>query len=97
MKNDLATAIAVAIVGFLIAFFAADLLTGDIESYSYETIDESVSIDLTDPNPEVFNYRALNPTVEVYIGSCIEYNSNGECIEILTEEENQEPDVDQGE
>lgn len=100
MKNDLATAIAAAVIGFLIAFFVTNLLTGDIEDFTYKTVDSTVSTSLDEPNPEVFNYRALNPTVEVYIGSCVEYGENGECLEILTEEEeeseNEESEETQG-
>ena len=97
MKTDLATAVVTSIVGFFIAFFVTGLLTGEIQPFSYKTVDASISADLVDPDPEVFNYRALNPTVEVFIGSCIEYDSNGECVEILTEEESEEEssEVDQ--
>lgn len=97
MKTDLATAVVTSIVGFFIAFFVTGLLTGEIQPFSYKTVDASISADLVDPDPEVFNYRALNPTVEVFIGSCVEYDSNGECVEILTEEESEEEssEVDQ--
>ena len=97
MKTDLATAVVTSIVGFFIAFFVTGLLTGEIQPFSYKTVDASISADLVDPDPEVFNYRALNPTVEVFIGSCIEYDSNGECVEILTEEESgdESSEVDQ--
>lgn len=97
MKTDLATAVVTSIVGFFIAFFATGLLTGEIQPFSYKTVDASISADLVDPDPEVFNYRALNPTVEVFIGSCVEYDNNGECVEILTEEESEDesPEVDQ--
>jgi len=87
MKTDLATAIGAAIVGLLIAYFVTNYFTGEIPSFTYRTVETEVSSDLEEPNPEVFNYRALNPTVEVYIGSCVEYNSNGECIEIYEEED----------
>ena len=42
-------------------------------------IDESISTDLSEPNTEVFNYRALNPTVEVYI-DCTNYDASGSCV-----------------
>lgn len=87
MKTDLATAIGAAVLGLLIAYFATNFFMGPIEDVTYKTIDANVSTSLIDPDPEIFNYRALNPTVEVYIGSCIEYDSNGECLEILEEEE----------
>ncbi len=98
MKTDLVTAIGAAIVGLLIAFFVTNFLTGEIEDFSYKTVETTVSTSLEEPNPEVFNYRALNPTVEVYVGSCIEYNSSGECVETLVDDEedlNEESETDQ--
>ena len=86
MKTDLATAIGAAIVGLIIAFLITGFFTGPIEDVTYKTIDSKVSTELADPDSEVFNYRALNPTVEVYIGSCVEYSANGECLETLEAE-----------
>ena len=80
MKKDLATSIALAIVGTVIGYLVCNLFIGEIEPVSFSTV-EGVSIDLDAPDPEVFNYRALNPTVEVYVGECVEYNTNGECVE----------------
>ena len=37
-------------------------------------------------NPELFNYKALNPTVEVYVGDCDEVNQYGECIDEASQE-----------
>lgn len=95
MKTDLATAVVVTVVGLVIAFFATNVLIGEIEPFSYKSVDASVSADLVEPNPEVFNYRALNPTVEVYIGSCVEYDAGGACIEVLTDDV--EGDTNEGE
>ena len=83
MKTDLLTSIIAAIAGVLIAYFVTNLFIGPIESVTYTTVDSStVNADLADPDPEVFNYRALNPTVEVYVGECDEYNEFGECVEV---------------
>lgn len=81
MKTDLVTSIIAAIAGILIAYFVTNLFIGDIEDITYNTINTKVNASLTNPDPEVFNYRALNPTVEVYVGECNEYNEFGECIE----------------
>ena len=89
MKTDLATSIIAAIAGVLISFFVCNLLTGSIENATVDTIETTVNADITDPNPEVFNYKALNPTVEVYVGNCDgQYNEAGECIEGSTNGEN---------
>ena len=80
MKTDLPTSIGIAIIGVLIAYFVCDLLIGPIEPISFKTIDADINADLTEPNVNVFNYKALNPTVEVYVGEgCVNRDGNGEC------------------
>lgn len=86
MKTDLATSIVAAVIGILVAFFVTNLFLPSIEDVTYKTINGSINTNLAEPDPEVFNYRALNPTVEVYVGDCDEYNEYGECIEIVEEE-----------
>ena len=81
MNTELISAIGAAIFGVLIAFFITNLFIGEIEGVSFTTVESDVSMDLADPDPEVFNYKALNPTVEVYVGNCAEYNAVGECID----------------
>ena len=88
MKTDLATAIGVAIAGTLIAFFVTNLFTGDIQDFSYKTVNGEVGSDLEDPSPEVFNFKALNPTVEVYVGDCTQFDSYGQCIDQAEVENN---------
>lgn len=87
IKTDLATAIGATIFGVLVSFFVCNLFIGPIEDVAVKTVDSNINADLVDPDKEIFNYKALNPTVEVYVGSCIEYNANGECIEILEDED----------
>lgn len=81
MKTDLATSIGIAIVGAVIAFVICNFLIGPIEPVSFQTIDSGSDIDasLAAPNVDVFNYKALNPTVEVYVGDCGESSENEEC------------------
>lgn len=75
MKTDLVTSIGIAIVGAVIGYFICDLLLGPIEQISFKSVDANVSADLAEPNVDVFNYKALNPTVEVFVGNC--ENSEG--------------------
>lgn len=77
MKTDLVTSIGIAIVGAVIGYFICDLLLGPIEQISFKSVDANVSADLAEPNVDVFNYKALNPTVEVFVGNC----ENGEGCE----------------
>ena len=69
MKTDLATAVGVAVVGAVVAFLLCNLLVGDIEDVKYKTIDGSVTTTLAEPDENVFNYKALNPTVDAYVGN----------------------------
>lgn len=88
MKSELALAIFAAIAGVLISYFVCNIFIGEIESFSFDTISSEVSTDLSEPSPDVFNYRALNPTVEIYIGSCNNYdNATGTCLDEVTTED----------
>lgn len=81
MQKDLVTSIGTALLGAIAAFFICNLFLGPIEDVSFKSVDPNLSIDITEPDPEVFNYQALNPTVEVYVGDCTEYDDYGECID----------------
>lgn len=92
MKTDLASSIGIAIVGVLIAYFVCNLFIGPIEDVTVKTVDSSFSTEISEPNPEVFNYRAINPTVEVYVGNddnCTEFDDDGQCIDGSTTNPNQ--------
>lgn len=68
MKFDLTSSIIIGIIGVVIAFFVTNIFLPEIESFSFKTLSSNPSTTLVDPNPDVFNYRAINPTVEVYVG-----------------------------
>lgn len=87
MKNELFTSIFAAVAGVLIAYFVTNLFIGEIKDTTVKTVEGSISTDLAEPNPEVFNYKALNPTVEVYVGNCTQYSDNGECLDQVTNQE----------
>ncbi|MBR3248528.1 hypothetical protein IKF89_00660 [Candidatus Saccharibacteria bacterium] len=90
MKSELFTAIIAAVAGVLISYFVCNLFIGEIEPVAITTIENEVSAELPDPNPEVFNYKALNPTVEIFIGDCTEYDASGACIDGTTNNESTE-------
>lgn len=89
MKNDLATAIVIAIVGIVSAYFICNALVPSIETARVKTVDASINADIASPDPEVFNYKSLNPTVEVYIGKCTNVDQNGKCIDDSSEQVNE--------
>ena len=101
MKADLTTSILAAIFGFVIAFIVCNFLVPGISDFSFKTLGTSIDASLAEPDANVFNYRAINPTVEVYVGDCAEYNEQGECIEVFdtdtsTPNSNNLPDNDSG-
>lgn len=82
MKNDLATAIITAVIGVVASYFLAGLFFGEIEDFTISSVDPNLTVELADPNADIFNYRAVNPTVEVYVGECDDYDqSTGTCTD----------------
>ena len=81
MKKSIITSILVAIIGFTVSFFVAGLMFPGFENFTIKVLDTDTSASVTEPSDDIFNFRAINPTVEVYVGQCKTYNANGECIE----------------
>ena len=84
-------------VGFLaifvtvVAYFSLNAILGDPSEASVrlEYLDGATS-DLATPDKEVFNAAAINPTVEVYIGSCVDEDQDG----VLDEQERKDCGMD---
>lgn len=81
-KKDIVSIVAVAILGVVAAIVIVNSILGDINDKSatfrsIETVNSSVGV----PDPEVFNPEAINPTVDVYVGNCIDKNGNGQLDE----------------
>ena len=77
-RSDIFMVTFVASVGVLLTFIACSFLLGDPDTryLKHKTIGK-ITADLTSPDPEVFNVDAINPTVEVYVGSCEDVDRNG--------------------
>ncbi len=77
--SDYVTVGFIAIFVTVIAYFLVNSLLGDPSEASvrFEYL-ESISSSLATPDAEIFNVAAINPTVEVYIGSCEDTNLDGE-------------------
>lgn len=96
MKTDLVTSIGAAIAGVLISYFVVNIFFGEIEDFTIKSVDPNLTVELAQPDEDIFNFRALNPTVEVYVGECDEYGENGECIIYdQLEDESPEPEDNQ--
>ena len=80
MKNDLATAILVTIVGVAISYLVCNMFFGDIPPFAFKTLQEVTPTELAEPNSNVFNSRSINPTVEVYVGDCEDNDDYEACI-----------------
>lgn len=91
MKSNLLTSVVIFVVGAVVAFITCNMIVPGIEDFNLKTIDINSDATLVDPDTEIFNYRAINPTVEVYVGDgCEVYDENGNCIDngVLNTEEN---------
>lgn len=97
MKKDFATAIITAIIGFIAAFLImSNLILGDPKPISIKTLGSTSSATVDQPNIEIFNYRAVNPTVESYV-DCTNYDLSGNCIKNDEEEPEEEPEEEEEE
>lgn len=86
-SSDIITIVLMSILGSVVAFFVVNALLGDLDEKSV-TFDVPVPVttELADPDPEIFNLEAINPTVEVYVGNCKDDDHDG----ILSEAEIEE-------
>ena len=78
-QSDIFTLILVAGIGSLGSFFLCNAILGDPDEASVEftRLSQVISADLTEPDPEIFNSTAINPTIEVYVGDCEDIDQNG--------------------
>ncbi|MBQ6130308.1 hypothetical protein IJI72_01260 [Candidatus Saccharibacteria bacterium] len=76
--SDYISVFTIAIAGTILAYFLMNYFLGDPleKTVSFEYL-EPVSAELVTPDSEVFNARAINPTVEVFVGSCEDINHDG--------------------
>lgn len=78
-QSDIFSLILIAGIGTIAAFFVCRMILGDPSQAStkFKTINRTISSSLVDPDPEVFNSTAINPTIEVYVGDCEDIDQNG--------------------
>ena len=75
------TSIFAAVVGALVAYFVCGMFLPSFDemSVSISKLASEESFSLTEPDSEIFNYRSVNPTVEVWVGDCKNIGDNGAC------------------
>jgi hypothetical protein len=68
-KSDVAMIILIASISVMVAYFVANAVIGNTQNQSVtvKTVD-SISTDIVQPDPSIFNSNAINPTVQVIIG-----------------------------
>ena len=69
-KTDIAMIVLIASVSVIAAFFATHAIFDGIasENATVKTV-EAITSEVTPPDPAIFNENAINPTVEVQVGS----------------------------
>jgi hypothetical protein len=69
-KSDIAMIVLIASVSILVSFFATQALFGGAanESVKVKTV-ERIDAVIVEPDTAIFNDDAINPTVEVQVGS----------------------------
>jgi hypothetical protein len=69
-KTDIAMIVLIASVSILVAFFVTKAIFGNASSANQkvQTIDR-IDSSITDPDPAIFNKDAINPAVEVQVGT----------------------------
>ena len=91
MKKDLITYGLLAIIGAIVAYFVCNLFLPEFSETSFKTLTSVPSSSLTAPNPEIFNFRAINPTVEANI-NCQNYNLGDTCDDLESSSSDDESD-----
>ena len=78
-QSDIFTLVLIAGIGTLAAFLAWNAIMGDPNkaSVKFKALTGVIESSLAEPDPEVFNSYAINPTVEVYVGDCEDIVRNG--------------------
>ena len=70
-KSDIATIVLIAGFATIAAFVLANIFLGDPNNESVKVEYMGViSSAVAEPDPELFNAQAINPTVETWVGKC---------------------------
>lgn len=77
-RSDIITICLIAGIGVIASYVILNMVLGDPSEFSvdYKYIDE-ISADVTSPSEINFNSQAINPTVEVYVGECLDSDGDG--------------------
>lgn len=100
-RSDIYALILIAGIGTLAAFLVCNQLLGDPNEakVEFKKLNAVIEQDLVAPDPEVYNGAAVNPTVEVYVGDCVDVDQNGilDNAELIACGKVKDPDEDEDE
>lgn len=89
MKNDIIYCVSATIVGLVASYFITGMFAPAAEDFTFSNLNNPVtSTEIIEPDDSIFNVNAINPTVEVFVGNCVAYDINGNCIEENNQDEN---------
>lgn len=98
-RSDIYSLVLIAGIGTLAAFLACNAILGDPSDakVEFKSVSSVVSNDLAQPDREIFNSMAINPTIEVYVGDCEDIDQNGmlDKAELIACGREQVPDSDE--
>lgn len=76
-QSDIISIVAIAVFGFFISYLVVGLfMNPDDAKVTYKKV-SPIDITVEMPDPDMFNVNAINPTVEVYIGKCVDADQDG--------------------
>ena len=76
-QSDVISIVAIAVVGFVISYLIVGMFMKPDEAKVTVKKVNPIDITVKMPDSDLFNINAINPTVEVYIGNCVDADQDG--------------------
>ena len=79
-QSDWGIMIAIGVISAAIAIWGSNMILGNPDDATYELkyIADPISSDVAEPSVDLFNINMINPTVDVYVGSCKDLDGDGQ-------------------
>ncbi len=76
-QSDVISIVAIAVFAFVVSYLIVGMfMNPDDAKVSFKKVNP-IDITVRMPDPELFNTNAINPTVEIYIGKCVDADQDG--------------------
>jgi hypothetical protein len=76
-QSDVISIVAIAVFGFIVSYIIVGLFMNPDEAKVTVKKVDPIDINVAMPDPDMFNVNAINPTIEVYIGKCVDADQDG--------------------